>query len=207
VGAVLGAVVAAVAGALVVGAPAAPPAPTITPVAADDAAEQVTVAGERVQPLDAAVARLSAVLAELGTRLREAPEAPEALSGPDASATSDRAPGRSRPAPTPGSDAAGSDDPEGEGTGTSEASGETEPAGSTADAVPPDGEGTGRSEEHEVRVDVPTRTDEVEDALDDPLGSTPAPDDDEAPASNLRLELPTLADDEGGHLSFRPATG
>jgi hypothetical protein len=206
VGAALGAVVAAVAGALVVGAPQTPPAPSVAPVAADaaDADDRVTVAGDRVQPLDAAVARLSAVLAELGTRLRDAPDGP---TGPGASATSDRAisdaDGGSRPDRAPGADDRGSDRP-------SQTTGQAEPSERTGVEGPAEEDGTGPSEEdQEVRVDVPTRTDEVEGTLDELLGPDPAPGDGALPAPNLRLELdlPSLAEEDGGHLSFRPATG
>jgi hypothetical protein len=199
VGTALGAVVAAVAGALFVAAPQAPPAPTVAPLAADadaddadDAADRVTVAGERVQPLDVAVARLSAVLVELGTRLRDAPEG---ASGPDASATSDRDDGAHR------TTSPARDDPGEHATGTP---GEAELSPGTVDDDPAEGDGPARREEgRDLRVDVPTRTDEVVDTLDEPIGSVP---DDEPPAPTLRLELPTRPDD-GGHLSVRSATG
>jgi hypothetical protein len=201
-GAVLGAVVAGLAGALVVGAPQPPPAPTVAPLAADEDADavvdRVTVAGDRVQPLDAAVARLSAVLVELGTRLREAPEG---RSRPDTSATSDREHG-SLPSRGPGADAPG-------GGRLPDAVHEAEPAERTDVEEVAEQDGTGRSEDQQdVRVDVPTRADEVEDALDEPLGPVPDPGDaPPAPSLRLGIDLSSLVEEDGGHLSFRPTAG
>jgi hypothetical protein len=194
VGAVLGAVVAVVAGS-VLGPEVTPPAPTVAPIAAEEPVERVTVAADRVQPLDAALARLSTVLVELGTRLREVPAALPSQHG--ASVTSDRDHGRSGPPPSPGT------------------TDHHEPSGTSGDpgvVVHPGGDDPEpTAEDDAVRVDAPTRTDaltgadEVEDVLDEPLGS--APGDDEVLAPNLRLELPITPDDEGGHLSFRSTTG
>jgi hypothetical protein len=127
-------------------------------------------------------------------------EAPGGPAGPAASAPSDRGPDRSR-------STSEADDPGGESTGVPDVSGEDEPAGSTGGTEPTDGAGLGRAEdEPDARVDVPSSTGEVEDAPDDPLGPAPAPGDD-GTIPDLRLELPTLLDDEDGHLSFRSPTG
>jgi hypothetical protein len=200
VGAVLGAVVAlvaVVAGSVAVGLEVTTPAPTVAPVAGEEPVERVTVAADQVQPLDAALARLSTVLGELGTRLREVPGALPSEQGP--SATSGRDHGASGPPPSPGT------------TGRHEPSGTSDDPGVV---VPPQGDDPEPTEEdREVRVDAPTRTDTptgadaVEDVLDDPLGSAPGDDEVLAPNAHLELELPPAPDDEGGHLSFRSATG
>jgi hypothetical protein len=200
VGAVLGAVVAlvaVVAGSVAVGSEVPTPTPTVAPVAGEEPVERVTVAGDRVQPLDAALARLSTVLGELGARLREVPASLPAEQG--ASATSDREHGASGPPPSPGTP--GRHEP-------------SDPSDADGVVVRPQGDEPEPTEEdRDVRVDAPTRTDTptgadaVEDVLGDPLGSVPGDDEVLAPNARLELELPIAPDDEGGHLSFRSATG